>query len=122
MPPFKRVMLDITPQNVWTVERYLNVFDFAEIFPEDTFSPELGRGVPVTLHTDLGFDIVTDIDRSKMQLRNRSKSHGWMRWTGAKGLHAGDRIVIEPCGEREFNLSLENHEQRDGDTSVGTRE
>lgn len=107
MPPIKGIAVDVTPENVWFIERYLNVFDFADIFPADAFSNGSKRGVPITLHTELGFDIVTDIDRSKLQLRNRSKRHGWTRWTGEKGLCAGDRIVIEKCGEREFELRLE---------------
>ncbi len=111
MSSFKRVTLDITEENVWFVEHYLNVFDFMTLFPADAFSSGPSRGVPVTLHTDAGFDIVTDIDRSKMQIRNRSKHHGWMRWTEEKKLQAGDRIVIEKMGEREFGVRVEGRSQ-----------
>ncbi|HEY3296962.1 MAG TPA: hypothetical protein VGL38_16130 [bacterium] len=108
MTPIKRITVDVTPENVWFVERYLNVFDFADIFPEDAFSIGSGKGNPVTLHTDLGFDIVTDIDQTKMQIRNRSRFHGWMRWTGEKALRVGDRIVIEKLGERDYSLQFES--------------
>jgi hypothetical protein len=107
MAPIKQVTIEVTTETIWFVERYLNVFDFADIFPKDAFSNGRTKGAPVTLHTDIGFDIVTDIDRGKMQLRNRSKVHGWTRWIGEKKLSVGDRIVIEKLGEREFGLSLE---------------
>ena len=68
-----RAEIEVTSENQWFLERYLNVFDFFDMFPHDAISDEGQRGSPVTLHTDLGFDIVTDIDRTKMQLRNRSK-------------------------------------------------
>jgi hypothetical protein len=107
MPPIKRITVEISVENLWFAQRHLNVFDFADIFPTDAFSSAHGRGVPVTFHTDEGYDIVSDIDREKMQLRNRSKYSGWMRWTGEKELQEGDRIVIDKLGDREFGVVLE---------------
>jgi len=103
----ERAVIEVTSENLWFLERYLNVFDFAELFPRDAFSTEDKRGVPVTIHSDREFDIISDMDGAKMQLRNRSKHRGWERWTREHGLRAGDRIVIEKTGEREYFLKLE---------------
>jgi hypothetical protein len=100
------VEIAVTTDNLWFLERYLNVFDFADLFPADAFATETERGVPVILHTDYGFDIESDLDRLKMQLRNRSKLCGWVRWTTEARLRIGDTIVIEKTGEREYSLKL----------------
>jgi hypothetical protein len=107
MEPLKRVSLAVTQENVWFLERYLNVFDFVELFPPDAIAPESGRGVPVVLKTDLGFAIESDIEHGKLQLRNRSKLRGWTRWTTEHALAVGDRIILEKTGEREYRLDLE---------------
>ena len=107
MPPIKRITVEVTPENIWFIERYLNVFDFAEIFPVDSFSNGSKRGIAIRLHTDRGFDIVSDIDREKMQIRNRSKLHGWTRWITEETPQVGDRVVIEKLGDYDFHLSLE---------------
>lgn len=102
-----RVVVEVTSENLWFLERYLNVFDFFDLFPADAVGDEDKRGVPVVLQTDLGFDIVSDIDRGKMQLRNRSKFYGWTRWVREHELNPGDTIVIERTGERTYLLKLE---------------
>ena len=108
MPLNKRAVIEVTSENIWFTERYLNLFDILELFPADAISPDEGkRGIPIVLKTDLGFDISSDIEHTKLQLRNRSKHHGWMRWTNEKSLQAGDRIVLEKIGNREFLLTLE---------------
>ncbi len=104
-PP--RAEIEVTTENQWFLERYLNVFDFLDMFPPDARGDEVKRGVPVVLQTDLGFDIVSDIDGAKMQLRNRSKFFGWSRWVREHGLNPGDRIIIERTGERTYALKLE---------------
>lgn len=96
----------MTAENLWFTERYLSVFEFLELFPADALAAEGERGVPVKLRTDLGFVIETDIERSKMQIRNRSKLHGWMRFTAEHKLRPGDRIVLEERADREFDLRL----------------
>lgn len=106
----ERAVVEVTADNLWFLERYLNVFDFAELFPRDVFSTEAKRGVAVTIKTDRDFDIISDIDGAKMQLRSRSKHRGWERWTREHGLRAGDRIVIEKTGERDYSLKLEREE------------
>jgi len=100
--------ISVTEDNLWFLERQLNLFDFLELFPLDAVSPPEvgGRGVPIILKTDLGFDIESDIDRKKMTLRNRSQFNGWMKWTADKQLQAGDEIVITKIGERVFRLVL----------------
>ena len=100
--------LYVTEQNLWFMERQLNLFDFMELFPVDAVSSvEVGsRGIPIILKTDLGFEIESDIERGKMALRNRSRFNGWMRWTEEKRLQAGDEIVITRIGEREYRLTL----------------
>ena len=102
-----RAVVEITPENHWFLERHLNVFDILQIFPLDALSSETARGIPVHFRTDLGFEFESDIDRDKMQLRNRSRHHGWMKWTQARGLNLGDKIVIERTGDRTFFLRLE---------------
>lgn len=99
--------IEVTPDNLWFLERYLNVFDFLGIFPLDAVSSGDTRGVPVAFKTDLGYDFESDIDREKMQLRNRSRHRGWMKWTTEHGLNVGDRIIIERTGDRIFSLRLE---------------
>lgn len=103
----ERAEIKITTENLWFLERYLSVFDFAELFPPDAFSSEERRGEPVTIKTDRDFDIISDIDGAKMQLRNRSKHRGWERWTREHGLRVGDRILLERAGERDYSLKLE---------------
>jgi len=102
------VRIPVTQDNLWFLERQLNLFDYLELFPMDAVSPPEvgGRGVPITLHTDLGFDIKSDIDRKKVALRNRSQINGWMKWTADKQLQAGDEIVITKVGERDYQLTL----------------
>jgi hypothetical protein len=105
--PRKRVEIEVTTENVWFLERYLGVFDFSELFPSDAFGTDDQRGVPVILHTDCGFSIETDIDRPKMQLRNRSRLRGWTRWTDEKNLQPNDRIIVERIAARDYQLTLE---------------
>ena len=102
-----RVEIEVTTENQWFLERYLNVFEFSDLFPPDALGDGPTQGVPIVIQTDLGFDIVSDIDRTKMQLRNRSKFYGWTRWIREHGLNPGDRIVIERTGERTYSLRLE---------------
>ncbi|MCB9367447.1 MAG: hypothetical protein H6506_02005 [Calditrichaeota bacterium] len=107
MPPKLSHDIQLTDENLWFLERYLNVFDFLELFPLDAVSNSDGApGIPIRLHTDLGFVIESDVDRSKMQLRNRSKLHGWTRFTSEHNLQAGDTIRIEKTADRDFSLSL----------------
>ena len=106
MNRIQRTEITVTAENLWFLKRYLNVFDFADLFPTDAFSTETERGVPVILYTDFGFDLKSDIDSAKMQLRNRSKLHGWVRWTTDAVLQPGDVIKIEQTGEREYSLKL----------------
>ena len=107
MPPKTHHEIPVTAENLWFLERHLNVFDFLELFPLDAVSNSDGSpGLPVRLRTDLGFSIESDIDRSKLQLRNRSKLHGWTRFTAEHGLRVGDVIRIEKLGERDFALTL----------------
>lgn len=102
-----RAVIEITSENLWFIERYLNVFDFVEMFPADAISTEEARGIPVTFVTDAGFEFSSDIGRENMQLRNRSRHKGWMKWTTTRGLNPGDRIIIEKTGERVYSLRLE---------------
>jgi hypothetical protein len=107
MPPRSKAEIPVTPENLWFLERYLNVFDFLELFPPDAVSNIDGsHGKSLTFVTDCGFTIESDIDRAKMQLRNRSKLHGWTRFTSEHGLKSGDVIVLKKIAEREFSLSL----------------
>ena len=100
--------IPVTTETLWFLERQLNLFDFLELFPMDAVSPPEagGRGIPIILQTDLGFDIESDIDRKKMALRNRSQINGWMKWTAEKRLQPGDEIVITKTGDRKFDLAL----------------
>ena len=107
------IRIPVTKDNLWFLERQLNLFDYLELFPMDAVSPPEvgGRGIPILLKTDLGFDIESDIDRKKMALRNRSLFDGWMRWTSEKQLQAGDEILIRRVSDREFELKfLQNTE------------
>ena len=107
MPPKLSHDIPVTAESLWFLERYLNVFDFLELFFLDTVSNSDGlHGIPIKLHTDLGFSIESDIDRSKMQLRNRSKLRGWTRFTSEHNLQVGDVIHIEKTGDRDFSVSL----------------
>jgi hypothetical protein len=107
MIAIQRANIEVTTENLWFLKRYLNIFEFAEMFPEDAFAED-GREVkPVTFYADSGFRFDSVIDRSKMQLRNRSKHYGWMRWVADVSLKEGDRIVIERIGERDYHLSRE---------------
>ncbi len=102
-----RIQIPVTPENLWFLERYLNVFDFLELFPPDAVSNIDGSpGVPINFVTDKGFTIESDIDHTKMQLRSRSKIRGWMRWTSEHELRSGDVITIEKSAEREYALRL----------------
>ena len=102
-----RIEIEITRENLWFLERYLNVFDLLDFFPADALSAKEVRGVPVLFQTDLDFEFQSDIDGEKMQLRNRSRHKGWMKWTTGHGLKPGDRIMIEKTGERSYSLRLE---------------
>lgn len=102
------IRIPVTADNLWFLERQLNLFDRLELFPMDAVSPSEvgGRGIPIILKTDLGFSIESDIDRKKMALRNRSQFDGWMKWTSEKQLQVGDEILIRKSGEREYELTL----------------
>ncbi len=99
--------IPVTEESLWFLERYLNVFDFLELFPPETVSKAGGSlGQSVIIHTDLGFSIESDIDHSKMQLRNRSKLHGWTRFTTEHGLQIGDTLRIDRLSHHEYSLRL----------------
>jgi len=107
MPPKSQHDIPVTEENLWFLERYLNVFDFLELFPLESVSKADGSpGARVKLQTDLGFIIESDIDRAKMQLRNRSKLHGWTRFTSEHSLRVGDTIRITRTGEYTLDLTL----------------
>ena len=102
-----RVEIEVTNENLWFLERYLNVFDFVDLFPADALSTRTSEGVAVTFKTDTGFEFESDIDGEKMQLHNRSRHRGWMRWTTEHKLNPGDRILVEKAGDRVYSLRLE---------------
>ncbi len=104
--PLNSVEFPVTEENLWFTERYLNLFDAVDLFPTDAIGSELRRGVPVIIKTDLGFEIVSDIDGTKLQLRNRSKLHGWTRFTSEHAIQPGDRIILQKIGDREFSLQV----------------
>lgn len=105
--PITQHDIPVTTENLWFLERYLNVFDFLELFPIDAVSKSDGsKGVPLKFTTDLGFVIESDFERDKMQLRNRSKLSGWMRFTSEHGLRKSDVIRIVKTGERDYSLTL----------------
>lgn len=107
MPPKLSHDIQVTDENLWFLERYLSVFDFLELFPVDAVSKSDGSpGIPIKLITGSGFIIESDIDRGKMQLRNRSKLHGWTRFTVQNTLRVGDVIRFEKLSGREFSLTL----------------
>ena len=72
MSGIEKVEIRVTAENLWFLERYLNVFDFADIFPADAFSQEARRGTPVTIQTDLDFVIECNLEYVHfIQIKNK---------------------------------------------------
>jgi len=64
----------------------------------------------ITLHTDAGFDIETDIVEKTFVFRNRSTAKGTTRYMSEKNVKPGDTIIIEKISSYEYNMKLKRGE------------
>lgn len=112
------IEIPITRQNLFMMQRQFSVKDYIKFFPFDVFgamNPSNNvdknyRVRTVTIHTDAGFDIETDIVEKTFVFRNRSTAKGTTRYMSDKNVKPGDVIVIEKLSSYEYNMKLKRGE------------
>lgn len=111
----ERRVIKVTERNLWFLERSIPLFNILEFFPADALGPpDLGDRSSwdkpvkkITLETDLGWSIATDIASDSKVFRNRSKLRGTGKWVISSNLKAGDSIIIEKIDDYKYRLIKE---------------
>jgi hydrogenase maturation factor len=96
------------------MQRQFSVKDHVDFFPFDVLgamNPSNNvdknyRVKTITLHTDAGFDIETDIVEKTFVFRNRSMQKGSTRYMSDKNVKPGDIIIIQKITPYEYNMKL----------------
>lgn len=86
-----------------------------DFFPPDTIgAPEFDRCVDrvipsrkLTLETDTGWQLKTDITSDSKTFRNKSRNRGTGKWIAEVMPKPGDRIVLEKIEDYRYALKLE---------------
>jgi len=115
VPVLPRRTIEVTPRNVWFLEKSIPLFGVLSFFPADSIgSPEHNRADPtipkgkkLTIETDQGWSFTTDITSDSRIFRNKSRNRGTGRWVAGSGMVPGDKIVIEQLEEYRYTLRLE---------------
>lgn len=111
---YRSIEIPITRQNLFMMQRQFSVKDFIDFFPFDVLgamNPSNNidknyRVKTITLHTDAGFDIETDIVEKTFVFRNRSMQKGSTRYMSDKNVKPGDIIKIEKINAYEYNMKI----------------
>jgi hypothetical protein len=94
-----------TEQELWFLEKQINVFDFLEYFPASAVANQSQKGDLLEFETDLGWSFKTDIEAKTFVLRQKSKNQpGTGKWVKESGLQPGDNICIEKLSSHKFRL------------------
>ncbi|MDD3716392.1 MAG: hypothetical protein PHT46_04720 [Candidatus Marinimicrobia bacterium] len=112
------IEIPITRQNLFMMQRQFSVKDHISFFPFDVIgamNPSNNvdknyRVRTITLNTDAGFTIETDIVEKTFVFRNRSTAKGTTRYMSEKNVKPGDTIVIEKISSYEYNMKLKRGE------------
>lgn len=95
--------------DVWFLEKQLNLFDILDFFPADAVESEKGHGKPLFIETDQGWSFESDIEKGKFAFRKKSKSMpGTGKWVIESELRPGDIICIEKLGDYHYRLFKES--------------
>ncbi len=104
--------IPVTKDNLWFLQRQISIFDILEFFPMDAIGGPGEKPDPkarlLTIRTDAGFTIQTDIRRDRLILRNRSKADGTGRWMMERQVKEGDYICFEKLGDYEYYMYKES--------------
>lgn len=108
------IKIPVTRQNLYMMQKQFSVKGNQEFFPFDVIgamnpSNNVDKNYRVrtlTLYTDLGFEIETDIVEKTFVFRNRSLNKGTTRYMSEKNPKPGDTIVIERMSPYEYRLKL----------------
>lgn len=111
---YHSIEIPITRQNLFMMQRQFSVKDHVDFFPFDVLgamNPSNNvdknyRVRTITLHTDAGFDIQTDIVEKTFVFRNRSMQKGSTRYMSDKNIKPGDIIIIEKITPYEYNMKI----------------
>ncbi len=111
---YSSIEIPITRQNLFMMQRQFSVKDHVDFFPFDVLgamnpSNNIDKNYRVrtiTLHTDAGFDIETDIVEKTFVFRNRSMQKGSTRYMSDKNVKPGDVILIEKIDPYEYNMKI----------------
>lgn len=96
-------------EELWFLEKQINLFDILEFFPPDAIESEAGHGKPLLIETDRGWSFETDIEKGKFAFRKKSKSMpGTGKWVAESELRPGDLICIEKLGAYHYRLFKES--------------
>ena len=115
---YNHIEIPITRQNLFIMQRQFSVKNHVDFFPFDVLgamNPSNNvdknyRVRTITIHTDAGFDIETDIVERTFVFRNRSMNKGSTRYMSEKNVKPGDSIVIEKIDPYEYNMKLKRNE------------
>ena len=110
--------IPVTKDNLWFLQKQISVFDMLEFFPRDAIGGPGEKPDPnaklLTIRTDAGFTIQTDIRRDRMTLRNRSKISGTSKWMVERQVREGDYICFEKLSDYEYYMYKEGPGEEKG--------
>ncbi|NTW49243.1 MAG: hypothetical protein HGB19_05855 [Chlorobiales bacterium] len=96
-------------EEVWFLEKQINLFDILDFFPIDAVESANGHGKSLLIETDRGWSFVTDIEKGKFAFRKKSKSMpGTGKWVVESELKPGDVVCIEKLGSYHYRLFKES--------------
>jgi hypothetical protein len=113
-----KIEIEITRQNLFYMQRQFSVAEYIDFFPYDVIGAmnpadnvNLSYKVKtITINTDAGFSIETDIVDKRFVLRNRSYTKGTTRYMSDKNIKPGDSIVIEKLDAYNYKMYLKREE------------
>lgn len=92
-------------EDVWFLEKQINVFDFLDFFPRSSLAKENKKGELLHFETDLGWSFDTDIESKSFALRQKSKTRpGTGKWVRESDLKPGDKVNIEKLDDYRYRL------------------
>lgn len=114
-PDTERRVIPVTARNLWFLERGLPLFEIRDFFPSECFGgPAMSGGTAarrlgrkLTLDTDQGWSLETDIAPDRMTFRNCSVNRGTGKWVRQARLKPGDRVVLERVERYRYRLLKE---------------
>lgn len=96
-------------EDVWFLEKQINLFDILDFFPMDAIESATGHGKTLLIETDRGWSFETDIEKGRFAFRKKSKTMpGTGKWVVESGLKPGDAVCIEKLETYRYRLFKES--------------